>query len=88
MFGIYSTASGELASLSKEEGAMCQPMFRKTPLLMAWRADWRWGKLEAELPKAGWVPVVAVWTCGFLVSGCVAKEGALVPLSHQPDRSQ
>lgn len=33
MFGIYSTASGESVSISKDEGVMCQPMVRKTSWL-------------------------------------------------------
>lgn len=51
MSGIYSTAR-DLASLSKEEDAVCLPMFRKTSLLLARRADGRGGKLEAGLPEA------------------------------------
>lgn len=35
MFGISRTAGGELARLSKEEGDMRRPIFRKTALLGA-----------------------------------------------------
>lgn len=90
MFGTYSIASGELASLSKEEGAICEPMFRKTSLLVAWRADWRWDKLETGLPKALWVPGVALWTCSFLVLGCMVKGGTQgrCPSSSLPSTRQ